>query len=168
MGVLDIVIVVLLGISLIRGLSKGLISQVIGVAALILGAWAAMLFNKPVGAWLATLTDTLDPSVLNTISYIVIFIVTMVILGFAGKFLNGCVKLVMLGWLNRLLGAVLAVAGCLLILGLIAILFDSLYGTWASVQGITEKPSAISDSVLYEPIHSFGNWIFPYLKKLTV
>lgn len=168
MATLDTAILALLGISVITGLWKGLISQLIGLIAIVLGAWASMMFNEPFSAWLGTYMTSVPPVTLKIISYIAIFVIVMIFLTIIGKILDKCIKLVMLGWANRLLGAFFAVAICLLMLGITAVLFDSLYANMAQAKEVSEMPAFISASKFYEPIRSIGNWVFPYLGKLSM
>ena len=71
------------------------------------------------------------------------------------------IKLIMLGWLNRLLGAVFALVKWLLVMGLLAVAFNSINETLGLV-----KPDVIAQSHLY-PIHTdIADIVFPYLKNL--
>ena len=70
-------------------------------------------------------------------------------------------KLVMLGWLNRLLGLVLAIANGLLVASLLLVLFTALNNTFEIVEQKT-----LAESVLYQPLYNFGSALFPYLKAL--
>ena len=168
MAVLDIVILVCLGISLIVGIKRGLISQLVSVAALILGVWCSMKFSMALCGWLGGIFTDATPSLIKTVSFVVIFIIVAIALGILGRLLEKCIKLVMLGWLNRLLGAALAVCTCLLVLGLLSNVFDMLYAHYASAHELTEMPAFISESIFYESIHKIGGWVFPYLGKLSV
>lgn len=168
MSTLDIIILVCLGTSLLIGVWKGLVAQLFAVAALLVSAWASMKFSVTCSEWLGTLLTDIQPVVLKTFSFLIIFICTAVLTGLAGRLMEKCIKIAMLGWANRLFGALLALGCCLLVLGLGSILFDTLYAHYAQINDITEAPGFIRDSMLYEPIHRLGTWIFPYLSKLSV
>jgi membrane protein required for colicin V production len=75
--------------------------------------------------------------------------------------LENVVKLVTLGWLNKLLGVIFSLAKCILILGVVVIAFNALNNAFGLV-----KPSVISDSVLYPIINDIADSVFPYLKRL--
>lgn len=162
------IILVCLGISIVVGIWKGLIAQLFTVAALIVSAWASMKFSVACSEWLGTILTDMQPVVLKTFCFLIIFICVAVLVGLTGRVIEKCIKVAMLGWANRLSGAILAMACCLLILGLCTILFDTLYSHYAQINEITEQPELIRGSMLYEPIHRFGTWIFPYLSKLSV
>lgn len=168
MTALDIATLVVLGFSIYGGAKKGLISQLVGIIAIILGAWASMMFNQPFSEWLSGYMTSVPAGTLKIISYIAIFVIVMILLTLLGVVITKVVKLVMLGWLNRLLGAAFSVILCCLALGIVAVLFDSLYAAWASAHEVSELPAFISESIFYAPIHNIGNWVFPYLGKLSI
>ena len=69
--------------------------------------------------------------------------------------------MVMLGWMNRLLGAAFAVAKAILILGLLMIVFNSINANFNLVD-----PKVIEESVLYPILKEISDTVFPYLKSL--
>lgn len=168
MGALDIVILTSLGISVIVGLSKGLVSQLTSIAAIVVGIWASSSFSLMLFERLSPELSTISPLVLRLICFAVIFIACVVALGLVGKIIDKCLKIIMLGWLNRLLGAVFAVLGCFIILGLIAFIFDAAYCQKAVENGITAMPDFINESRLYWPVLDFSKWLFPQLNLLSI
>lgn len=88
--------------AVIQGIRNGFIAQIISIAALILGVWASARFTPEVSSWLAQYI-TVSEQVMKVISFAAILITSFLILAVAGKFLEATFKLVMLGWLNRLL-----------------------------------------------------------------
>ena len=99
--------------------------------------------------------------VLKIISFTLILIAVFIILGLIGKLLEGIFKLVTLGWVNRVLGLVFALAKAFIIVGILIMVFNSLNDTFELV-----KPSVMKDSVLYPYINQATNEIFPYIKDL--
>ena len=67
----------------------------------------------------------------------------------------------MLGWLNRVLGALFATLKWLLVMGLISIAFNEVNQALGLV-----KPEVIAGSHLYTFIVSFADLVFPYFKSL--
>ena len=160
METLDIIILICFIPAIIRGLQKGFIEQVVALVSLILGAWLAFHFSSLVSSWLHPYLDVSE-SVLNVISFALIVIVVVLLLFLLGKMLTGVVKLVLLGWLDRLLGLVFAILKAGLIIGLAIILFDTLNLKFEFV-----KAEVLDASVLYNPIKDMSYAIFPYLKEL--
>ena len=96
-----------------------------------------------------------SPVVMHVATFLVFFILYALVFTLIGKLLEKILKLVMLGWLNRLLGLVLAIANGLLVL------FTALNNTFEIVEQKT-----LAESVLYQPLYNFGSALFPYLKAL--
>ena len=160
MNILDIIILICLVPAIIQGIRKGFISQVISIISLIAGVWASAKFADLVGSWLSEYI-TASEQVLKITSFALILIVVFIVLALLGKILEGIIKLVMLGWVNKLLGVIFAMAKCILILGLIVLAFNSMNASLNLV-----KPEVLDDSVLYPIIKSIADNVFPYLKSL--
>lgn len=160
MATLDIIILICFIPAIIRGLQKGFIEQAIALVSLILGAWLAFHFSTSISAWLQPYLDVSE-TVLNIVSFVLIVLVVVILLFLLGKFLTGIVKLVMLGWLDRILGLVFALLKAALIVGIAIVLFDTLNLKFEFV-----KDEVLDASVLYNPIKDLAYTIFPYLKEL--
>ena len=84
-----------------------------------------------------------------------------ILLGLIGKALDGIIKLIMLGWLNKLLGVAFSLAKCILGLGLLTLVFNSLNTSFELI-----KPEVLNDSTLYPIIKDIADNVFPYIKSL--
>ncbi len=160
MNIIDIIILICFIPAIINGIRKGFIAQVISVVSLILGVWLSYKFATVVGSWLSTWLQA-SSQLLNVIAFIVIFAIVILVLYLIGKVLEKTIKIIMLGWLNRLLGVLFALLKCILIVGLLIVVFDSINGIFKMV-----NEDYISDSALYGPIKSAFNSVFPYIKNL--
>ena len=160
MNILDIIILICLVPAIIQGIRKGFISQAISIISLIAGVWASAKFANAVGVWLAQYI-TASEQALKLTAFALILLAVFLVLGLIGKALDGIIKLIMLGWLNRLLGVAFSLAKCILGLGLLAMVFNSLNASFDLV-----KPEVLSDSVLYPIIKDIADNVFPYLKSL--
>ena len=121
----DIIILICFLPAIISGIMKGFIEQAVALVSLILGAWLAFKFSTVVSGWLQPYFEVSE-TVLNVISFVVIMVAVVLVLFVLGKILTGVSKLVMLGWLDRLLGLVFALLKAGLIIGILIILFDTL------------------------------------------
>ncbi len=160
MGVFDIIVLSCLAVALFTGLKKGFIGQVVSLVALCLGVWMSVKFSAPTGAWLKGWIS-LDDTVLRVIAFVLIFCVVTLGLNLIGLILEKVVKVVLLGWLNRLLGATLALVECLLVLCILLMIFDALNGTFQFV-----KSDYLASTTFYGPLKTMSYAIFPYLKEL--
>jgi membrane protein required for colicin V production len=141
---------------------KGFIEQAVALVSLILGAWLAFKFSTVVSGWLQPYFEVSE-TVLNVISFAVIMVAVVLVLFVISKILTGVTKLVMLGWLDRLLGLVFALLKAGLLIGIGIILFDTLNVKFEFVE---EK--VLDESVLYAPIRDIAYTVFPYLKELLL
>lgn len=160
MNIIDIIILCCLVPAIIRGVSKGFVNQAFSLLALIIGAWLSFKFSSAVGDWLVSFFD-LPAALLHVIAFALILLVVMLFVHLVGKVIEKILKVVMLGWLNKLFGAVFGLLKAVLIIGLIILLFDAINTNIPLV-----KEDTINGSILYGPIKDIANIIFPYLKEL--
>jgi len=118
MNWLDIVIIVVAVLMGIVGLRQGIIRTVFGIAGLIGGIVLA-------GRYYGGLAAVLSPSGAtwaNIAAYAIILIATLIVAGVVGWLVAKLVHLVLLGWLDRLVGCILGVViGGLLCAAVLAI-----------------------------------------------
>ena len=160
MNILDIILLVCFVPALIQGFRKGFISQVIAIISIIAGVWLSFRFATVVSAWLGQYVQGSE-QILDIASFALIFIAAIAGLAVLGKLIEGAVKLVMLNWLNRLLGILFALLKTGLIIGLCIMVFCSLNNTFQFVNEET-----MNSSVLFPPLKNMAYTVFPYLKEL--
>ncbi len=158
MNILDIIILICLIPSLIQGLRKGFISQANAIISIIAGVWASAKFANVLGVQLAEYI-TASEQILKIVSFAIILALTFLVLGVLSRMLESIVNFVMLGWVNKLLGAAFAFVKGVLILGLILNIITTLSGSLINSE-------VFSESALYPVINSIANTIFPYIKAL--
>ncbi|WP_291322118.1 CvpA family protein [Desulfonatronospira sp.] len=105
MNALDIFFVIVLGFFLFRGVYRGLILEIASIAGLIAGFLAANRFYMDVYPWLYDILE--NQTWAQIISYLSIFLATMAVVALLAFFLRRLLRLVMLGWLDRLGGGLL-------------------------------------------------------------
>lgn len=160
MNILDIILLICIVPALVQGFRKGFISQVIAIISLIAGVWLSARFSTAVSAWIAQYIQGSE-QIMNIVSFTLIFLVVIAALAAVGKLLEGAIKLVMLGWLNRLLGVIFSFLKATLIIGLIIMAFCSLNNTFNLV-----SEDVLNQSVLFPPLRDAAYTVFPYLKDL--
>ncbi len=160
MNTLDIILLICFVPALVQGFRKGFISQVIAIISIIAGVWLSARFASVASAWIGQYIEGSE-QILNVISFVLIFIIVIAALALLGKLIEGTIKLVMLGWLNRLLGVAFSLLKAGLIVGLCIMAFCSLNETFEFVSEET-----LSSSVLFPPLKDLAYSVFPYLKDL--
>lgn len=160
MNILDIILLVCFVPAIFQGIRKGFIAQAVSIISIILGIWASARFANVVSDWIAQYI-TASEQVLRLVAFALILVLVFLILAAIGKMLEGVIKLVMLGWLNKLLGVVFALLKTGLIVGLVIMAFSSLNDSFKFVQ-----ESVLNESIMYPPLKKLAFEVFPYLKDM--
>lgn len=157
MNYIDIVLTILLVLSAISGFRKGLIVELASLAALVLGIWGAFEFSHITSEFLVeNLNWKWDH--LNIASFIITFIVIVILVHIIGSTVNKIVETVMLGFVNKLAGLVFGIIRAALVLSILLIVFDEID---EDVHILSDK--AKEKSQMYEPIRNLAPTIFPFI-----
>ncbi len=157
MNYIDIVLLLLLVFSAFGGFKNGLIAEVVSLAALILGIWGAIEFSSVTAEFLTEKLN-LKTEHLDIISFIVTFIVIVILVHIVGSTINKLVDAVTLGFVNKLAGMVFAVLKSALILSIVLLVFDRID---RNMKILSER--AKSESRMYEPIKNFAPSLLPFI-----
>jgi membrane protein required for colicin V production len=115
----DIIVIVILGYCLIRGVFRGLIKELSSIIGVLGGFYAAftyyMLLAKPLSKWI---TNT---GYLNILSFLIIFCGVFIIISILGVIINYLLKIAFLSWLDRILGSVFGAMKGILIVSVLLI-----------------------------------------------
>lgn len=121
MNPFDILILVILGYSLIRGLFRGLVKEVSSVIGVFGGFYAAYTYYQNVAGLLSGLIQ--DISYLNILSFLIIFCGVLIVVSVLGIIIKYLMNITFLGWIDRIGGVVFGLAKGILI---VSVLFISL------------------------------------------
>lgn len=143
---IDIIFSVLVLMAAIKGYRQGLIMAVFSVITLLVGLVAAMKLSVVVASYLADSTN-ISARWLPAISFTVVFTAVAIVIRFISVLVQKAVKAVMLGWLNRLAGAVLYAVIYTLILSVALFYADKIH---------LLRPSALASSITYPYLKPFG------------
>jgi membrane protein required for colicin V production len=102
MNLLDWIFIIIIGVSAIYGLFKGLIKEVVSLPAVIIGFIVASRFYM--GAFPLLIDLGLGEQAANILSFFVLFIVIFIVIVLIGRLIHKFVHAIFLGWLNRLGG----------------------------------------------------------------
>ena len=158
MATLDIILLCCFIPGIIRGISKGFLEQALALVGIVLSVWAAFRFSSLVCTWLQPYVN-ISETTLNVLSFALILIVISLAVLLLAKLLTKVVELAMLGWLDKLLGLVFALAVNALVIGVFIIMFDTLNQKFGLV-----KPEVLDASVVYTTLRDLCYFVFPYLK----
>ena len=119
MNPFDILILVILGYSLVRGLFRGLVKEVSSLIGVLGGFYAAYTYYKVLAGLLAGLIH--DTSYLNILSFLIIFCGVLIIVGVLGVIIKYLLNIAFLGWVDRIGGVVFGVLKGILIVSILFI-----------------------------------------------
>lgn len=161
MTTLDIIILVVLGAGAIVGFSKGFLKQL----ASLLGLVAGLLIAKALYATVAErvflpLTDSL--TVAQGIAFVVIWLAVPLAFLLLASLLTKAMEAVSLGWVNRLLGAVLGALKATLLVSLLVCVVEYI-DTDNTILNKTKK----QESVLYYPMEKFAGLFLPAAREVA-
>ena len=163
MNWLDIVIAVILISGFIKGLYDGLVKQLISVFALIL----AFVFAGTLAGIIRHVVDTylhwepsLSTNIINTIYYIISFILIVSIFGLLSKFVDQIIKHNPIGTLNRLGGGAFGLILSLLILSFAL----NILGVFDMESRIIPKETQ-EKSITYTPVKMSLPIVYPYIRE---
>ena len=103
--IIDIIFLILLALSIIKGMSRGFIVAVFSFLAIIIGLAAAMKFSTVVAGWLQNSFNT-GKAWLPFLSFLIVMIVVVFLVRLVANIIQKAVSMAMLGWLNRLGGII--------------------------------------------------------------
>jgi len=159
MGILDIVLGLLLIYGLYKGLKNGLFVEIASIIALIAGLYGAIHFSYIAGDYLSKNMEW-NERYINIASFIITFIVIVIVVQLAGKFLTKIADFAMLGLLNKLAGAIFGALKVAVILGALLVFFERANSSVNLV-----KSETLEESLLYEPIKEIGALVFSKVLK---
>ena len=147
MNYLDIIIAIILFLFGFKGLRKGLIIEVVTLLAFGVGIYGAMHFSDFTAEHLQEVMS-IDPKYLNTVAFVLTFILLVVVVNIIGRLVKNMIKALNLGFFDRLGGFVVGVAKGVLLCSAVVLVFNNLQFT-----GLI-KEDVKKDSYLY-----------PYIEK---
>ena len=140
----DLLLLVLVGLLIAVGFLKGLTRLLIGIGALVAAFILAARYHATAAAVVAGLLEVPEPAA-KLAGYLAIFLGTTLAGALLGRILRGVLKAAMLGWADRLGGALAGLAAALLAAALVIlpvvayapagerVLRDSVLAPWVTV-----------------------------------
>ena len=159
MATLDIILLICFIPGIIRGISKGFLEQALALVGVVASVWAAFHFSGLVAAWIKPYVD-FSETTLNVIAFALILVVMSILVLLIAKLLTKVIELAMLGWVNKILGLVFALAVNALVIGVFIVLFDTVNTKFNLVD-----PAVLDGSIVYSTLRDLCYLVFPYLKS---
>lgn len=155
MNYFDCILVFPVLYGLYKGFSKGLILELASLLGLLLGVYGSVRFSSFIFEYLINVLE-IDAYYLQLASYALTFIVIVLLVTLIGKVLTMLVKMVALGFVNRLFGAFFGGLKALLVLCVLLLFFDKLNNRFSIISSeMTES------SIMYKPLLSCSMDLYP-------
>jgi len=116
---LDIIICIIGGFCLVRGLFRGIIKEITSVVGVFVGFYGAYTYYPLLAKWLSKIIA--DESYLNILSFLLAFTVLFFAVSFVGVVLKHLFKTASLGWADRILGGTFALVKAVLIVSVLLV-----------------------------------------------
>lgn len=152
MGI-DIIAMILLVMAVFKGLRKGLVVALFSFVAYLVGLAAALKLSTLMADYIGTNVDV-SQRWLPFLAFFLVFVIVVLLVRLGAKAIEGAMRLMLLGWLNRL-------GGVVLYLLLYFFIFSILLFYATQLHWLKEK--TIRASVTYDFIEPFAPTIMDIL-----
>ena len=157
MNWIDIIIIVILGISLISGFSTGFVKEISSLIALILGVWGSIKFSSFTATKLFEWFN-ITGGFGGLIAFIVTFLIIILIVHLLATAIDKVIKAASLGIVNKSFGALFSALKTVLVLSVVFMVVNAFDEHF---HFMPEK--TVEESSLYSPIADIVPAIFPTL-----
>ena len=147
MNYLDIIIAIILFLFGFKGFRKGLIIEVVTLLAFGVGIYGAMHFSDFTAEHLKDFME-INPKYLNTVAFILTFILLVVLVNIIGRLVSNVVKAMNLGFFNKLGGFLFGLAKGLLLCSTMVLVLNNLQWMGLVKEEVKE-----------------GSYLYPYVEK---
>ena len=155
----DILVGILLLIAFVNGYRKGLIMQLVGLAILVMSAIFGGRLAENILPQINRLTE-LSPDVARVLSFILAFVLIAVILSLIGRLIQRFIDVVLLSFINRILGSVIALGTMMLFLSILLNLVLMLDKNETVINKKTQE-----ESFFFERVEAVVPAIIPYMSS---
>ena len=153
MNYLDIIIAVILFLFGFKGWKKGLIIEVVSLAAFAVGIWGAMHFSDFTATKLSEFIE-INPKYINTVAFILTFIILVILVNLIGKLVTKLIKTLNLGFVNKIGGFLFGAAKGVLLCSVILMVLNNF-----QLLGLV-KEEVKQESLLYPYIEKTVPYIY--------
>lgn len=137
MNPLDILIIVIVGFCLVRGIFRGLIKELSSIMGVLGGFYGAYTYYPEVAKLLSRWIS--NEGYRNILSFMIIFLGVFLIIAILGIVIKYLMKIAFLGWVDRICGAGFGFIKGVLIVSVLVMVFTTF---------LPKKASIVKDSLL--------------------
>ncbi len=153
---IDIILLIIALWFTYRGLQNGLVIELTSLLSLLVAIWAALKYGKVARELLQRYFD-LQGDYLPFISFVIVFLAVLIIVGLIGGVTTKALNIVQLGFLNKTLGLAFAILKIGIILSLLVNGLDRVNKVYEFI-----PQSTINNSYFYRPLNGFAKKIYKF------
>ncbi len=153
MAAIDIILVAIMIYAIVRGAMKGFIVSIASMFGVFISLFVAKHYGEDAMHFILSKVEwTAETNYI--VSFVVVFILMMIIVRFGAIAVSKLAKIAMLGWLDKLLGAVFTWVKCIVVISACLYVFDRINNHlhFASQE-------YLQSSALYQPIKSIAEYL---------
>jgi membrane protein required for colicin V production len=162
MNFIDIIIILITSYFVIRGIFRGFINELAVVLGFVFGYLLIITYSGLFSDLLSVYLPKIPRIVINIISLVSIFILTNLAIKLVAKLATTFLSFIMLGWLNRLLGAFFGFIKIVIIMSFFIFLMELLSPFSAGILRSIGK----EDSILYAVLNCIATEVFNQIKDM--
>ncbi len=137
MNSFDILVSIIFGFCLIRGIFRGLVKELSSIIGVMAGYYAAYSYYPYVAKFLSKWVSVVDYS--RLIGFLVVFTVVFLIISILGVIIKYLMSIAFLGWVDRISGGIFGFIKGLLIASVLFIVFTTF---------LSKNASLVKDSIV--------------------
>lgn len=159
MSFLDVVLGSLLAFGLYKGIRNGLFVELASFVSLLLGIYIAIKFSSFATKVLSGFVNW-NPKTIQIIAFLLTFLIVIIGISLAAKFLTKIASFAYLGWINKLGGGGFRLLKTVLIVSVFLNLFEKI-----NFNTTFAKKETLDKSLFYHPIQKTAGFVFPSIEK---
>ena len=148
MNILDIILLIPIAWFAYRGFTRGFIIELVSLIALVAGIFLAIHFSWFAAEFLAD-HFSMEGKTLSIVSFILTFLVVVIIVYAVGKLLDGLVNIIFLGFVNKIFGLAFGILKAAVFLSLALMILN----TFDEDETLITR-DVKENSLLYKPVAS--------------
>lgn len=157
MNWIDIVLLIPIVYGIIRGIIKGAVLEVSSFIGVILGILIARSYAPSFAEYIIKWFDFSSIENAKLISFVIIFVFVAVCLHIIALMIDKILKIILLEWLNRLLGGIF---GCIKFIIILSVFINFFHFVNKKIDFVSKQ--SIENSMLYKPVKKIIPTILPY------
>lgn len=154
----DLCLIVLFIFAIYRGFKKGLVLSIASLLGLLLGVYGGMYFSD----YFTVILKERWEIELPLLAFALTFIFILLAIYFLGKLIEKLLKIIALGLINKILGAVFSFAKYVLIIAVLLYIVEQTLINYPVLEF-----TYIQKAQLYPYILQLEEWVFPYIRQIT-